>query len=180
MKIRATESNPGRIHIKRAGDGNVPSVNLWIEPVGLDGKPGKWVEIHDSNKAALALVERHRQAGSIEVEGFIKRKSSAITQCAADPRCTQPIVSKELNMCHHHMMKLHRAVDKAKTPEQLAVAEDILEKAVNAAEKQNESSKVSAKAANAKIEKAEKEPKVKKPARKRARKPRAKQRSTDS
>ena len=174
MKIRATESNSGRIHIKRAGNENVPGINVWVEPVGLDGKPGKWVEIHDGNKAAVALVERHRMAGSIEVQGFIKRKSSAITQCAADPRCTQPIMSKSLNMCHHHMMKLYRAIDKSKTPEELAVAEDKLEKAIVAADKQNESSKASAKTANARIEKAEKKPVVKKPVRKKTRKPRKK------
>ena len=174
MKIRATESNPGRIHIKRAGDGNVPSINIWLEPVPLDGTPGKWIEIHESNEAAVALVERHRLAGSIEVQGFIKRKSSTITQCAGDPRCTQPIVNKELNMCHYHMMKLHRGVDMAKTPEQLTVAEDKLEKAVIAAGEQSENSKTSAKSVNAKIEKAENDPVVKKPVRKKTRKTRKK------
>lgn len=136
MKVRATKASPGRMHIKVPG-----AIAKWIEPVGLDGKPGKWTELPDGNPAIDALVDRYHGAGHLEVEGRVTFRSFEITQCAGSPNCTEPIASKEFNLCYHHLMKLLGGVDKARTDEQAAVAEDKVQKAAKAAEKANASAK---------------------------------------
>ena len=149
MKVRATLASPGRIKIKGQG------VSKWVEPVGLDGKPREWVELPD-NEAVRAMVEKYRTGGQIEVQGFVKMRSSVIVQCAGDPSCPDSIVDKKLGMCYHHAMKLYRDADRAKSDEALALAEAKIEKLTNEAMKAKEAAEKSASMANEKAEKAAK------------------------
>jgi len=150
MKIRATKASPGAIKIKVNG-----VVSKWIQPIGLDGKPGKWVDIPDGNEEVDRKVALYRNGGQIEVEGFVKMRPSIITQCAGSPNCTEPIANKDVNMCHHHTMKLYNAADKAKEDDAIAIAESKIEKAEIAAEKETEKVKSSAKTANNRTKKSE-------------------------
>jgi hypothetical protein len=132
MKVRATKAMPGRLHIKVIG-----TVSKWIEPFPLDGKPGKWVDLPDGNADVDKLVDMYHEGGQLEVSGRVTFRSFQITQCAGSPNCTEPIASKDFNLCYHHMMKLYRGLDKSKTDEEVAVAEDKIAKAAEQAEKDN-------------------------------------------
>jgi len=156
MKIRATKANPGRIKIKG------PGVNLWVEPFGNDGKPGKWIEVPDNVPQVDAIVNKFRDGGHIEVQGFVKMRSPVITQCAGDPRCQDEIVDKTLNMCYHHAMKLYRAEERARTDETVALAVSEITKARDLAEKENDKSKKTVSASNSRAKKTVKK-KVAKP-----------------
>jgi len=155
MKIRATKANPGRIQIKG------PGVKKWVEPIGPDGKPGKWIDVPDNVPQVDATVNKFRDGGQIEVQGFVKLRSAVITQCAGDPRCPDQIVDKTLNMCYHHAMKLYRAEEKARTDEAVALAVDAIKKAQASAEKDNEKSKTTISASNSRVKKTVKKKVVK-------------------
>lgn len=137
MKIRATEASPGVIHFKFPKGPGFPGINKWVQPFRLDGKPGEWIDIPDSNVAACNHARRYREGGQLEIQNFTKVKSFVITQCAGSPNCTMPIVDKSLNMCYHHAMKLISAVDRAREDDVLAVALGKLDEAKAAAREAN-------------------------------------------